>query len=289
MRPLLFAFLSILLVFPLPVRAGPGEVSDPIAHALDRMYNFDFPGAHKVLDEFITEHPEDPLGYTFRGAAYLFYELDRLRILDSEFFADDNRIAEKKKLNPDPEIRNAFFKTLERAQGLGEAKLKSDPGNHNALFALCLRDGLIADYTALVEKKQLRSLGPSRRSNRYAIRLLKIAPSFYDAYLAPGVNEYLLGSLPFFLRWFIHMNQIEGSKERAIHNLQLVAKKGKYLGPFARILLAIIYLREKAPEKTRALLQRLTDEYPQNRLMRKELAKVTEKLKNGEPAQQEAR
>src|SRR4051794_11315165 len=50
--------------------------------ALERMYNFDFVGAHKRLDAYISVHPAQPLGYSFRAAAYLFTELDRLKILE---------------------------------------------------------------------------------------------------------------------------------------------------------------------------------------------------------------
>src|SRR5277367_4514748 len=85
-----------------PVRgAGPAEID----LAFTRLYNFDFPGAHAALDQRIATHPEDPLAYSVRASAYLFYELDRLSILEGEFFADDRRIADKKKIKPDPDIR----------------------------------------------------------------------------------------------------------------------------------------------------------------------------------------
>ena len=50
-------------------------------------------------------HPQEPLPYAMRASAYLFQELDRLGILESEFFSDDQRIAEKKKLKPDQAVR----------------------------------------------------------------------------------------------------------------------------------------------------------------------------------------
>ena len=39
----------------------------------------------------------------FEPPPLLFRELHRLRILESEFFAEDQRIVEKRKLKPDPE------------------------------------------------------------------------------------------------------------------------------------------------------------------------------------------
>ena len=70
--------------------------------ALQRMYNQDYAAAHEILDRTIAARPQDPLPYAFRASAYLFYELDRLSILESEFLTDDKQIAEKKKkLDPD--------------------------------------------------------------------------------------------------------------------------------------------------------------------------------------------
>src|ERR1700694_1746044 len=81
--------------------------NDPsIDEALARMYNFDFRASQELLDRHIAIHPQDPLPYALRASGYLFYELDRLGILESEFLIDDNKIAaKKKKLEPDPVTR----------------------------------------------------------------------------------------------------------------------------------------------------------------------------------------
>jgi hypothetical protein len=83
-----------------------------------------------------------------------------------------------------------------------------------------------------------------------------------------------VGSLPFFFRWFVHMDNVEGTKKKGIDELELVAKEGKYYGPFARMLLAVIAMREKRPRDAEALLASLASEYPQNSLIRKELARA---------------
>src|SRR5216683_7008407 len=112
-------------------------------------------------------------------------------------------------------------------------------------------------------------------------RLIKLNPQFIDAYLTTGLSEYLLGSLPFFVRWFVHFDGVDGSKATGIESLQLVARSGHYLRPFAKILLAMVYLREKQPQQTQILLASLTSEYPENQLLRKELAKVAEQIGRG--------
>lgn len=248
--------------------------NSPIESALNRMYNFDFAAADRILDRHMAEQPSDPLGPTFRAASALFAELDRLMILEGEFFADDKRIAEKKKLRADERMRDRFYADVEKARGIARGRLASRADDTDALFALCLTAGLVTDYVALIDKRQLGSLNHARESHGYAVRLLRLDPSFADAYLTTGLTEYLLGSVPFFLRWFLRFEEAQGDKMRAVNNLQRVIREGKYLGPFAKILLCIVHLREKRLVQCERLLTELVRDFPENPLLRKELTKV---------------
>ncbi|MBI2681304.1 MAG: hypothetical protein HYX25_09905 [Candidatus Solibacter usitatus] len=246
--------------------------------ALNRLYNTDFPGAFLLLDEYVAAKPNDPLGYALRSSGYLFAELDRLGVLEGEFFVDDKRIAEKKGLKPDPAVRVKILKAIQDAQSRAGQQIAAQPDDQNALFSMAATNGVMLDYTALVEKKQISSLSSARTANDYAQRLVKLNPKFYDAYLTTGLTEYLVASLPFYVKWFVHFDDVKGSKTQAIENLRLVATSGRYLKPFAKILLAIVASREKQPEEARRLLAELAVEFPENQLIHKELNKFTVKL-----------
>jgi len=219
------ATVALTATLSLPLCATPG---DTIEDALGRMYNFDFPASHQVLDRCVAEHPQDPLPYAFRASAYLFYELDRLQILQSDFFLDDNKIADKKKkLDPDPVVREKFLRAVHDSESRADAALAADPNDRNALFAMSISQGVATDYMAFVEKKQISSLSVAKKSNAYAQRLLKLDPKFYDAYLTAGISEYMIGSLPFFVRWFVHFDNVDGSKKAGVERLQLVSREGR--------------------------------------------------------------
>lgn len=250
--------------------------------AFSRLYNFDFPGAHSALNRRIAADPQDPVAYAVEASAYLFYELDRLSILESEFFSDDKRIADKKKVKPDPVIRAQLFQALEKAQSTAQARLNANPDDQDALFSFCISSGVQTDYTALVEKKQISSLSLVKKSTAYAQRLLKLNPKYYDAYLTTGMTEYLIGSLPFFVRWFVKVDNINGSKEQGMKTVEMVANKGRYLKPFAKILLAVANLREKKPHDAEKILVELAQQYPENPLFKKELAQLSARLRTGE-------
>lgn len=261
--------LPLLILLAVPARAGE------IEQAFARLYNFDFTGAHAVLDRYIAANPQDPLAYAVSAAADLFYELDRLGILEAEFLVDDKRLTEKKKLKPDPAVRARFLRSIEEAQSRAQSVLASHPDDPNAMYATCLTYGELVDYTALVEKKHLGSLSVAKKSNNCAQHLLKVHPEALDAYVTVGFTEYLVGSLPFFVRWVVRFDNVEGSKERGVEILRKVAASNCHLAPFGKVLLALAYLREKKPEQSARLMAELSRDYPENALFRKELAKLS--------------
>ena len=274
-----FWVFSLLISAPVIAATVPGENacgadSPEVGEAFDRLYNFNFPAAHEDINRYIAAHPQEPLGYAIRAAAYLFYELDRLGILESEFLTSDKHIAEKKALRPDPQVRALLLQALQDAQSRAEKALAANPRDRQALFSMSIVEGVTTDYMAFVEKHQIASLSPAKRSNNYAQQLLKLNPPCVDAYITAGISEYMVGSLPFFIRWFVRFDNVEGSKDQGVRNLELVVRDGHYFKPFAKILLGIIHLREKRPRETEKLLESLAHDYPSNPLFRKELARI---------------
>ena len=87
--------------------------------------------------------------------------------------------------------------------------------------------------------------------------------------------------MPFFVRWFVRFEGVEGQKSAAALKLERVATSGRYLGPFARILLAIVHVREKQNDRALKVLQGLSRDYPGNPLFRAEAAKVTALISRG--------
>ena len=219
-------------------------------------------------------HPEDPLGSASEAASYLFEECYRQGVLTSEFFLNDKRFLGKIRLKPDPEIRAAFFAAVKQAQELAQLQLKTNSEDTNALFAMALSVGMLADYASLIDKQQLDSLKKIREADKYANKLLVIAPDAADAYLGLGAANYVIGSLPAIKKFFLGFAGIHGDKKAGMKQLEIAAERGHYLRPFAKILLAMAALREKKPEVARTQLTKLVAEFPENPLFSKELAKI---------------
>ena len=209
------------------------------------------------------------------AASYLFEECYRQGVLTSEYFLDNKRFLGKIAIKPDPELRDAFFAADLRAQDLARLRLETDPDDVNALFAMTLSLGMQADYASLIEKHQLESLGMIREADKFAKRLLAVNPDAADAYLTLGAANYIIGSLPALKRFFLHFKGISGDKRGGIQQLEIAAARGRYLRPFAKILLAMAALREKKISAWPAFnLMELVAEFPENPLFASELAKL---------------
>lgn len=270
------ALSGFLLIGPL--MAAPVRYQPALDDAFFHLYNSDFDGSRAIVDNYLGAHADDPLAYSVKASGFLFSELDRLGILESEFFKDDRQVSSKKHLVPDQKSHDAFYAAIERAQALANQALARNANDTNALFALCLANGDLTDYVALIEKKQMQSLTINKTGYRDAKRLLQIAPDYTDAYLTTGFTEYLIGSIPVLFRFFVRFDDVRGDTQAGVRNLQIVAKDGHYLKSFAKILLATAYLRDKHVPQARALLQELTQTYPRNPLLKRELDRLSTQM-----------
>jgi hypothetical protein len=235
------------------------------------MYDLDFASAHRSFAAFVQAHPDDPMGPVSDAAAYLFSELERLRVLDSELFVDDTRFQARTHLTADPAVRHAFEDAIARTRNVARANA---PDDRNVLLAGVLAHGLEADYLSLIDHRDLAALGVVKEGRAMALHLLATHPDCYDAYLAIGVENYLLSLKPAPVRWVLNWTGAQTSKDEGIAKLRLTAEKGDLLQPYAQMLLAVASLRDHDRATASRILEGLTREFPHNRLYAAELDRL---------------
>jgi hypothetical protein len=270
----LAAILAVLgaLVPSLHAKDIPGPSSmSPLDRGFAGLYNLDFGGAQQDFVAWQRMHPEDPMGPASEAAGFLFSEFHRLGVLEAQFYENDEAFDKRPKLNPDPTLRDHFRDAITRTENLAHAKLAKDPKDRDALFAMTLSSGLQADYAALIEKRNLTSLHFTKQASASAQQLLAVCHNCYDALLATGFSKYIIGSMAAPVRWILRMGGLPADKQGGIADLQTTADHGHFLAPFARILLAIAYVREKDKPRAVAVLSGLQQEFPGNTLFPREI------------------
>ncbi len=251
--------------------------SDDIYQGWLKMYDLEFDEAHRIFGQWTQSHPADSLGPASDAAGYLFSELARLGALESELFVDDARFADRKKLQPDPQVRLHFNQQINQADSLADSALQKSPNDGNALFVKTLTYGLRADYAALVDKQNLVALSYTKEGRPYADKLLSVDPGAFDAYLGSGVENYLLSLKPAPLRVLLRLTGSRIDREKGLEHLRITALHGYYLEPFAKLLLAVAALRDKNLEQAAELLRGLRDRFPNNKLYSRELDRISSK------------
>jgi hypothetical protein len=269
--------LGYLLLFLLV--SGIAPAAQPLSGSLlddgyRDMYNLRFNDAHNKFQQWMASHPDDPMGPVSDGAAWLFGEFERLHIIDVQLFANQDRFDSRGKLTPDLNVRRSFDDRLNQASGLADTALKRDPRDARALYVKTLVSGMRSDYALMIDRKDVAALNYSKEASSYSKQALAINPHLYDAYLASGVENYML-SLKFApLRWLLSMTGAQTSRAEGIRLLNLTASQGYYLAPFARMMLAVAALRENKPQEARSILLQLKKEFPLNALYDRQLALI---------------
>jgi hypothetical protein len=260
----------------------PTSASENTATLLDdafcSMYDLDFGKAESALAEFTASRPDDPMGPAAQAASVLFLILAQHQILQTQFFVSDDHLRKRQKIVPDRAKLQHMETALHRAEQLAAQALARSSSDENALFAMTLVYGLRADYAALVDHQEFAALRFSNQGNEWARKLLRVSPGFYDAYVATGIEKYLVGLKPAPVRWMLRLGGIKGNRDEGLEELELAAHKGHYLAPFARILLAIAYLRKQEQPKSVEILTALARQFPHNPLFSEELASLTDKV-----------
>jgi tetratricopeptide (TPR) repeat protein len=268
---------------PLEDPAYPAFTNVPeLTDGFNLLYEQKFDQARAKFTEWESHNLDDPFGPTTIAASYLFEEFYRQGVLTSEFYCDDKRFLHGIEGKPNPERLKGFQQAISSARELATARLREKPNDPEALFALTMAAGMESNSLVVLLKKHLDGLKRMKEANDYAKQLLAQRPDALDAYVGPGSANYIIGCLSGTARFFLWFGGIHGDKRLGMEQVTKTAEGGRYLKPFAKILLALAALREKQYELAKTNLRELTEEYPDSPAFAAEYAKV---MKRPVPAQ----
>jgi len=278
-----FYFVALLLLLSpivgfareLPGAKSPAFTTVPeLSAGFDLLYEQRFVEAREVFASWESRNPKQPIGPVAVAASYLFEELYRQGVLSSDFFLDEKKFLHGIEGKPDSKRMSHFREALARAQQLALERQRASPNDGEALFALTLSAGMESDSLSILEKKHLESLKRMKDANKYAKQLLAQHPDATDAYIAPGIANYVVGSLHSGSRFVLWFGGIRGDKKLGMEQVAKTAESGRYLQPFAKIILALAARREHQTAVAQGLLRELKEKYPNSELFASEYAKA---------------
>jgi hypothetical protein len=84
----------------------------------------------------------------------------------------------------------------------------------------------------------------------------------------------MLSVKPAPVRWLLRIGGGQTDRSLGIEKLKLTAEKGRYLAPFAQMMLAVAAIRDNNTRQAKDLLVVLAAQYPRNPLYRQEIARL---------------
>jgi len=274
--------LTLLAAFCLATRlyAGNSLVDEGYEH----FYNLEYDQALADFDQAIAKDPNDPDLHNHAAETVVFHEMFRDGALESQLVTGNNSLLRRAKLNPLPETQRRFLGEIQKALDLEQARLRRNPNDTVALYAMGITYGLRANYYFLVQKDWVSALHDSTTARKAHNRVSELDPSNVDARLVQGLHDYVVGSLPAMYKMFGFLIGFHGDKDRGIRTVEQVAAHGSLDRIDAEIFLAAIYRRERQTAKAVPLVESLIARFPRNYLLRFEQAGMYAALGDGKRA-----
>jgi tetratricopeptide (TPR) repeat protein len=250
----------------------------------DHFYNLEFDQALADFDQAIAKDPNDPDLHNHAAETVVFSEMYRDGALESQLVTGNNSLLRRAKLNPSPETQKHFLGEIQKALDLEQARLRRNPNDATALYAMGITYGLRANYYFLVQKDWVSALHDSTTARKAHNRVSELDPKNVDARLVQGLHDYVIGSLPAMYKMFGFLIGFHGDKDRGIRIVEQVAAHGSLDKIDAQVFLAAIYRRERQTAKALPLVESLIARFPRNYLLRFEQAGMYSALGDGKKA-----
>ncbi len=231
-------------------------------------YNNEFDEAIAYFEQQVKAHPDDADEYNHLAQSILYREMLRDGALESQLVSGNNPFLRRSKMEMTAQEKQRFADCISQSLSLSQARLQKDPKDVLALYSLGVAHGLRANYLFLVEKAWMDSLHEMIAARKANQEIVRIDPDFVDARLMLGLNQYVVGCLPFYMRAIGSIGGFHGDKQGGIRQLELVRKNGIMNRYDAEVLLAVIYRREHRSEDAVPLLRDLAQRFPHNYLFR---------------------
>jgi len=245
-----------------------------LSAGFDLLYRQRFAEAREAFASWESRNPQEPFGQVAIAAGYLFEELSRQGVLTSDFFLNEKRFLHGIEGSPDSERMSHFRDAIARACELARERQKTNPKDGEALLALTLAAGMESDEESILEKRHLAGLKSMKKANGYAKELLAQYPDATDAYVATGIANYVIGSQSGGTRFALWFGGIHGDKKLGMEQVARTVENGRYLRPYAKIILALAARREKQDALAQRLFRELSEQYPDNQQFASEYAKA---------------
>lgn len=265
---LALALRTGLLVQPLGQQARNEEA---VTIAIEHIRNLEYAESKEQLGHVLVADSTNLRAWNYRAIAILYEEMFNRGVLESRVYGRSGDVFKPSKVAITPEFQQELLGTVAKAQALAEERLKFDPSDQEAMYWAGVTHGTHATYHFALRKEYKPALDEATEAYNYHRDLLKLNPHYVDAYLIVGMNNYIVGSLPWYIKVLAALTGRHGNRAEGLQQMKRAEQEGHYAREDARLMLAVVYQREKRYAEALTLYQQMARSHPRNYLLQDEV------------------
>jgi tetratricopeptide (TPR) repeat protein len=276
---MLVLFLAALF---LPAASAAPQVNATYDQALDALYNLDFSTAEQAFNSLTHQDENNPEYWNGVASTIWLKILYGQQKLNMESFSGSSIGTRESQDTVDPVEEKKLRNTVDIAMTKAKSILAKNPNDVRALYSLGVSNATLASFEGTAKRAYWQAAQKTKEARKYHQQVLKLKPDFNDAFLSVGAYEYVVTVIPWGLRYTIllPLGLTDGDKEGGIKKLETVATKGERASTDAKMLLIVIYNREKRYDQALRVINELHEKYPRNFLFEMSKASIYGKMGN---------
>jgi len=279
-----FALLCFLL-FGCGLWAAAADPKVIYDQSTDALYNLDFNTAQQGYETLTREYPENPDYWNALASSLLLrimYEQEKLSL---ESFSGSSLGTSESRDAVNAKEEKRLRDTVDIAISKSDAILKKNPRDIRALYAKGISNATLASFEASVKRSYMAAGRKAKAARDLHQEVLKLDSSLDDARMSVGMFNYVVAVIPGSIRWMLSLLGFRSAgKEIGIEQLETAAAKGKSVGTDARMMLIVVYNRERRYEKAINFATELHNRYPRNFIFELARASIYGKMKRWDDA-----
>jgi len=262
----------------------PLNLTPPVRDGYEHFYNLDYDGSIARFDEVLKANPKDPMAYNYLLMVTIFRELYHQDLLDTTYYAHDSFLSNKRNVQIPAATRQRIEYLSDTAQSLCDERIKANPQDADAWFERGYARGMHAAYITLADHSFAAAARQGYAARNDSEQALKIDPTYADADMAVGIQQFAVASLPRIVRMVVGIVGVGGNKEKGLNMLKEAAAHGVVTRVESRTALSLFLRHDARYGEAFDVQHGLATEYPHDYLFRLEEANLKKDAGKGSEA-----
>jgi tetratricopeptide (TPR) repeat protein len=265
MKNLGISFLILLFASQLPAQ----NLRDPeffkrAQAGFERIYNMDYAEARQTFVSLEIQYPHHPAPPLYLASILWLEEMLRRQDLDLNRFVSASYFSRMAAQAMPSEERASFFSYLKKGETLANKILAQKSADKDGRYFLATVYGLRSSFAITIDHSLREAFSNGNKAYSLCRQLAEEDPNYYDAYLTVGIYEYVVGSIPWYLKWMAFVIGANGNKGDGLEHLALASERGQYIKIEAKLVEMVFDVREHKYPEALALARLLADRFPRN-------------------------